>query len=45
MTKLTQEQIQANKIEFINLLRSNGREGIEYLTNWLEPQSDSFQAR
>ena len=44
MTKLTQEQIQANKIEFINLLRSTGREGIEYLINWLETKSDFFEA-
>ena len=44
MSKLTQEQIQANKIEFINLLRSTGREGIEYLINWLETKSDFFEA-
>ena len=44
MTKLTQEQIQANKIEFINLLRSTGREGIETLINWLETKSDFFEA-
>ena len=44
MTKLTQEQIQANKIEFINLLRSTGREGIETLINWLETKSDFFTA-
>ena len=44
MAKLTQEQIQANKIEFINLLRSTGREGIETLINWLETKSDFFIA-
>jgi hypothetical protein len=44
MTKLTQEQIQSNKIEFINLLRSTGREGIETLINWLETKSDFFIA-
>lgn len=44
MAKLTQEQIQANKVEFINLLRSTKREGIENLINWLETKSDFFIA-
>ena len=44
MAKLTQEQIQANKTEFINLLRSTGRAGIETLINWLETKSDFFTA-
>lgn len=44
MTKLTQEQIQLNKIEFINLLRSTNRENIENLISWLENKSDFFTA-
>lgn len=44
ITKLTPEQIQANKIEFINLLRSTKREGVENLINWLENKSDFFVA-
>ena len=44
MSKLTQEQIQANKIEFINLLRSSGRENIENLILWLDTKSDFFTA-
>lgn len=44
MAKLTQEQIQLNKLEFINLLRSTGRENIETLINWLETKSDFFIA-
>ena len=44
MEKLTQEQIQANKTEFINLLRSTRRDGIETLINWLETKSDFFEA-
>ena len=44
MSKLTQEQIQANKTEFINLLRSTGRENIENLILWLDTKSDFFTA-
>jgi len=44
MAKLTQEQIQANKEEFIRLLRLSGRENIESLINWLETKSDFFDA-
>lgn len=44
MAKLTQEQIQANKTEFINLLRSTNRQGIDTLINWLENNSDFFTA-
>ena len=42
--KLTDAQIQANKLEFINLLMSTGRENIDKLINWLENSSDFFTA-
>ena len=44
MAKLTQEEIQANKVEFINLLRSTGRENIESIISWLDTKSDFFTA-
>lgn len=44
MAKLSKEQIEANKVEFINLLRSTGRENIENLINWLDTKSDFFTA-
>ena len=40
----TQEQISNMKREFISLLRSTNRNGIENVINWLENQSDFFTA-
>lgn len=42
--KLTTEQIESNKKEFIRLLKSTLRPGINELCEWLEKQSDFFTA-
>lgn len=44
MAKLTQQQIESNRLEFINLLRSTKRENIENLILWLDTKSDFFTA-
>ena len=41
MDQITKER---NKQEFIELLRSTKREGIEDLINWLSEKSDFFEA-
>lgn len=41
---LTVNKIEENKQEFISLLRSTGREGIENLIDWLSNKSDFFTA-
>lgn len=40
----SQDQLGAMKQEFITLLRSTGRPGIENLINWMETQTDFFVA-
>lgn len=37
-------KLEENKIEFLSLLRSTKRDGIENLINWLEEKSDFFDA-
>jgi hypothetical protein len=41
---MNKEKIENNKKEFISILRSTKREGIENLINWLENKSDFFNA-
>lgn len=41
---ISQERINSNKDEFINLLRSTNREGIEGLINYLTEKTDFFTA-
>lgn len=41
---LTTEQMEANKKEFIDLLKSSNRAGIDKLITWLESGSDFFTA-
>ena len=38
------EKIENNKKEFINLLKSTNREGIDKLIEWLSNKSDFFNA-
>lgn len=44
MSKLTNEQIISNKIEFLNLLKTINRPGLDSLIDWLENKSDFFTA-
>ena len=41
---LTPEQIEADKIRIIELLKGTGRPGIERLVEWMETKSDFFTA-
>ncbi len=42
--KLTNEQIEADKIRIIELLKSTERPGVERLVEWMETKSDFFTA-